>query len=338
MSDEPRAVVDLSHARRFGVHQLLLCIGLTAAILLVLLGPSIRASGEKMDDGIIKTSVLAVGEPAGWLGDRLPFHDATQDATAWLSPDEDLGDEGGFETVATPLEGANGSSIPPVTADAFSRAELGEPVRKRPLQKVLVTGDSLSQPLDAELARRFADAGVEVKRDAHLGTGISKTDLLDWGKLSTRQAKEEHDAVVMFIGANEGFPLPGPDGKDIDCCTAEWAASYANRARAMMNAYRRAGEGRIYWLTLPTPRDPDRAKIARVVNQAIVAAAAPYRAQVRIIDTVELFSPGFKYRDSMPVNGRDTIVRESDGIHLNGDGSKLLADRLVPVMQGDFTW
>jgi hypothetical protein len=30
----------------------------------------------------------------------------------------------------------------------------------------------------------------------------------------------------------------------------------------------------------------------------------------------------------MPINGKDTIVRASDGIHLNEPGSNLLAGRL----------
>jgi hypothetical protein len=106
----------------------------------------------------------------------------------------------------------------------------------------------------------------------------------------------------------------------------------------MMDAYRRAGAGRVYWMTLPGPRDKDRVEIARVVNAAIVAAAAPYRAQVRIVDMVNVFTPGFAYSDSLPVDGQDTIVRESDGIHLNGEGAKIAADELEKVLAGDFTW
>lgn len=336
--DEPRAIIDLSRARRVSVRQLLVAVGVMGLILLLLTGPSIRNSGEEMKPGVIRTTVLAVGKPAGWVGDRLPFHHATQDATAWLSPDDELGDEGGFQNVAAPLPADGGQGIPPVTADAFAPADLGQQASKKPLEKVLVTGDSLSQPLDSELARRYADKGVEVTREPHIGTGISKTDLVDWGKLSTKQAKNDYDAVVMFMGANEGFPMPGPDGKDVECCSAAWAAIYANRARAMMNAYRRAGAGRVYWMTLPAPRDPDRQKIARVVNSAIAAAAAPYRAQVRVVDTVRIFTPDFKYRDTMDVGGEKTIVRESDGIHLNDDGAKIAADALQPVMAGDFTW
>jgi lysophospholipase L1-like esterase len=339
--DSPQAIIDLSRARRFTVRQMLITIGVMCLILLILEGPSIRHQGEEMESGIIRTAVLAVGKPTGWVGDRLPFHDATREATAWLSPDDDLGGgEGGFENTAAPLPGSDGGSggPAPVTPDAFAPADLGEKVAKKPLKTVLVTGDSLSQPLDSELARRYAEKGVKVTREPHLGTGISKTDLLDWGKVSTQQAKKDYDAVVMFMGANEGFPMPGPDGGNVKCCNAEWAAIYASRARAMMNAYRRTGAGRVYWLTLPGPRDADRIKIARVVNSAIAAAAAPYRAQVRIVDMVRVFTPNYDYRDSIDVGGRDTIVRESDGIHLNDEGAKVAADSLQRVMAGDFTW
>ena len=140
----------------------------------------------------------------------------------------------------------------------------------------------------------------------------------------------------MFIGANEGFPLPGPDGKDVECCGAEWAALYATRVRTMMNTYRRDGAARIYWMTVMTPRDSDRAEISRNVNAGIFAAAAPYRSQVRVIDTVPIFTPGFRYRASMEIDGEDTIVRESDGIHLNDAGTELAADAVMAAIDRDF--
>ena len=43
-------------------------------------------------------------------------------------------------------------------------------------------------PLDVELARRLTGDDVKVDRDAHVGTGISKSALLDWAKLSAEQA------------------------------------------------------------------------------------------------------------------------------------------------------
>jgi hypothetical protein len=194
-------------------------------------------------------------------------------------------------------------------------------------------------PLDTELARRLADKGVNTVRDPHVGTGISKSILVDWGKLSARQAgSDQPDAVVVFIGANEGFPMPGPAGKEVKCCGPPWAALYAYRVRRMMNTYRRGGTGRVYWLMLPAPRDGDRARIARTVNAAIAVGAAPYRSQVRLLDMNPIFTPGGQYRDAIAVGGHQTIVREADGIHLNDAGAKVAADTVLAAMSRDFSW
>jgi hypothetical protein len=226
-----------------------------------------------------------------------------------------------------------------VTPEAFDPAAIGSaPAPKRPLHTLLVTGDSMSMPLDVEIARRLSGGGVKVVRDPHVGTGISNSLIVDWGKLSARQVAKDHpDAIVVFIGANDGFAFQAPGGKPINCCGVPWATVYATRVRQMMNTYRHAGTSRVYWITLPTPRDPTRQRIARTVNAAIGVAAEPWRSQVRVIDTVPIFTPGGRYRDSMSIGGRDTIVRQSDGIHLNEAGSSLLADRVLAAVDRDFS-
>jgi lysophospholipase L1-like esterase len=306
-----------------------------AALLLVLFeGSSIRDSGEEMQPGLEREVVLAVGEPAGWLSDRVPFDEWTDDALAFLE-DEGVSDEGGFSASGS---AAGGRAVPPVSPDSFDPADLGEKGTTPELETVLVTGDSLSMPLDAEIARRLAegDGGVEVQRDPHVGTGISKSGLIDWGRLSTQQTRERKpEAVIVFIGANEGFSLPGPDG-ELECCGREWAAEYAYRARRMMNTYRRGGRARVYWLTLPAPRDDARQEIARAVNAAIEVAAQPYRAHVRVLQMDDLFTPSGRYRDAMTVAGREEIVREGDGIHLNRTGSEVAAGAVLEALREDF--
>jgi hypothetical protein len=177
-----------------------------------------------------------------------------------------------------------------------------------------------------------------VVQDPHIGTGISTTFIVNWAKLAAAQEKSDHpDAVVVFIGANDGFPMTGPEGREISCCGADWAAIYAYRVRQVMNTYRGAG-ARVYWMTLPAPRDPARARIARVVNAAIEVAAQPWAAQVQVVDTVPIFTPGFAYRDAMTIGGKQTIVRQADGIHLNEAGSSLLARALLEKISTQFTY
>jgi lysophospholipase L1-like esterase len=317
---------------RFRARDAVWATFLVAALLVVFAGDSARRAGEQMNPGIGRDVVLFFGKPAGAIADALPFAGVADDATAWIRPDEGLGGEGSFATLALQTTG-----VPPVTPDAFDPAQLGQkPARPRPLKTLLVTGDSMSTPLDTSLARALAPTGVKVLREPHLGSGISKSFLVDWGQLSADQVrKDKPDAVVVFIGANEGFPFEREGGKAIECCGAIWAAEYANRVRAMMNTYRAKGAGRVYWVKLPTPRSKPRANIGRVVNAAIEVAAEPWKTQVHLIDTIGIFTPK-GYRDAMPINGEDTIVRMPDGIHLNDTGAAFLANIVIDRIGKDF--
>lgn len=318
-------------------RDLLICCGLAVILLTFAEGRSVRHAGNEMPAGWERSLVLAVGNPAGWLADRLPLADAANTLSKALKPGDNLtgGGAGSFADTATR---AAAGGVPPVTPDAFDPRTLGQkPPPPRPLKTVLVTGDSMSQPLDAEVARSLTPKGIKVVRDAHVGTGISDTSIVDWGKLSLSQvAKDSPDAVVMFMGANEGFPMKIA-GRDVNCCSATWAAEYAYRARRMMDTYRRRGAARVYWLLLPAQRSKARNDIARVVNAALYTAASPYRAQVRILDMGAIFTPGGRYRDAMTVGGRDQIVRQADGVHLNQTGSRVAADSVIATLRGDFT-
>lgn len=338
MTQRDRYILDRAGGRRLRARDGLLVIGITVLLLVLFEGRSIRNQAEEMQAGWEKTAMLAVGKPAGWIADQLPLADALHDATAFLSPDDKLSGPGGFENAAAAVTpGAAGSAPAAITPDYFDPAALGQkPVQLPALRKLLVTGDSMAQPLDAQLARTLSAPGVNTVRDAHLGTGISLSQIVDWGQLSTQQTtKDKPDAVVMFIGANDSFPMKGADGKDVQCCGAAWAAIYASRARRMMNTYRRAGAARVYWLTLPLPRDSKRLPYARAVNAAVAVAAQPYRSQVRVLDMVPVFTPS-GFRASMSIGGKNTIVRRPDGIHLNDAGAQLAANLVEARMRADF--
>jgi lysophospholipase L1-like esterase len=329
---------DEERLRRFTARDAVVATGLIALLLLAFSGGSVRNAGEEMNPGIGRDIVLAVGKPAGWVADQLPFASIGHALTGWLSPDKKLVGAT-FVAAETAAPRGGGAASAAVTPDWFEGAALGEPEVKRRLHTLLVTGDSLSTPLDLELGQRLAPKGVDVIREPHLATGISRDDLVDWAQLSATQVAEDHpDAVVIFIGANEGLPMPGPDGADVSCCGPKWAAIWANRARQLMDNYRQNGAARVYWLTVPTARDPDRKPITDAVNAAVYAAAAPLRSQVRVIDDASFFTPGDQFRNAMEVDGAEEIVREPDGIHLNQTGSGLAADQVEEALERDFAY
>lgn len=299
--------------RHLRARDAILVVLVAVALLVVFRGESFRNSAEELDSGLERTLVLAAARPAGWIADRLPFDEMASDALAFIDPDEDLGGKGGFDS-------AGGPAAPTV-----------KPAQE--LRTLLVTGDSLAQPLDTDLAQRLAeDGGVKVIREVKLGTGISKTGLLDWGRFSLQQARrDEPDAVVVFLGANEGFPITAR-GREAECCGAAWTAAYSGRVKRVMDNYRRRGATRVYWLQLPLPRETARQAIARAVNEGIDAAAKPFGAQVTVLDMERKFTPGGRYRDA--IGGER--VREPDGIHLNDAGADLAAEEVLAAVRGDF--
>jgi hypothetical protein len=197
---------------------------------------------------------------------------------------------------------------------------------------------ALSQPLDAKVARAFARAGSGARavRDAHLGTAISQSELLDWGQESVQQVRQRRAGRHRGVhGRERGLPMRA-GRRTLQCCGPAWSAEYASRVRRMMNTDRPGGAARVYWLNLPVPRDPDRQRISRSVNLAIAVAAEPYRAQIRVLDMAALLTPGGRYRGSMPVGGRPTIVGPADGVHLNSTGPDVALGPGLRALRADF--
>jgi uncharacterized protein len=317
---------------RFSARQCVAAVGIVAVLLMLFAGGSIREAAEEMPDGWERSLLMAVGKPADVVADALPLQEVAGDVTAGLSPDSDLSAQAGFTDAGLATAGGK---LPPITPDYFDPQTLGEEVPKRELETLLVTGDSLSTPLDLELARLLADEGVQVERAPQLGTGISNDALVDWGQLSAQLTQDnDPSAVVVFIGANEGYPLPGANGTQVNCCGPVWAASFAGRVRQMMDNFRQAGRTRVYWLLVPTQRDPARAPITEAVNAAISVASQPWRNQIEMVDLPSVFTPDDKYTDTL--DGK--IVRESDGIHLNEEGSAIAADVVLDAIDQDFTY
>lgn len=324
---------DRRGARSQSARGALVAIGTCGLVLLLFAGDAVKSEGERRQEGLARDLLVAIGTPGELVADALPFDEVADDATAVVSTEDGDGSEPGFADLPV----SAGGRAAPISADNFDAVDLGEPpADPPPLGTVLVTGDSLSTPMDTHIARLLAEEGVEVIPEPHLATGISNTAIADWGSLARQQTREhEPDAVVVLIGANEGYPFDGEEDA-VQCCGPDWAAIYARRAQQMIETWRQGGSARIYWLKVPTPRDSDRQPVAHTVNRAIEVAAYPWRSQVAILDLVEIFTPGERYRDAIEVDGSESIVRESDGIHLNGTGSEIAAELVVDRLALDY--
>jgi lysophospholipase L1-like esterase len=198
----------------------------------------------------------------------------------------------------------------------------------KPPPVVLTTGDSTMQGVDNFLADELGDDGT-VRSDIRIGTGISKSD---WRAIAASQVKRYKPRyTVMSLGVNEGFPMTTPAGARVACCGRPWIAEYARRVRAMMTAYRRKGDGKVLWLTLPLPRGGPLTATIIAVNGAIVRAARDLKG-VRVLRMDALFTPrGFA--EVIRYRGRYIRVRTADGIHLNVSGTAIAAKVIAEAIR-----
>jgi hypothetical protein len=203
-------------------------------------------------------------------------------------------------------------------------------------RRVLATGDSMIQLVDHALARKLEPRKLRVRSDAHIGSGLSKPFLVNWPRHAKRVARRYRPrASVVFLGANEGFPIRYR-GKRVDCCSRRWSKAYAAQARRVMRALTRDGRSRVYWLTLPAARERKWNRIYRRVNAGLeIAAAAERERGVRLLDMGRIFTPKGRFQSSIRRGGRRVTVRQSDGIHLNARGAAIAARVTVRAMRRD---
>lgn len=191
--------------------------------------------------------------------------------------------------------------------------------------RVLATGDSMVESVAASLERSLDRRGrARILLDAQPASGLSKPWQRDWLDYAPFQIRRDRPrATVMMIGANEGYPMLDSRGREVPCCRRGWIDAYALAAADVMRSYA-AGGRRVYWLTLPGPRDTARIRVVAAVNAALTRAARR-EDRVRLIDLVERFTPGYRYRRAIRVDGRRRVVRARDGVHLNARGGAIAA-------------
>jgi hypothetical protein len=201
---------------------------------------------------------------------------------------------------------------------------------------LLATGDSMIQIIDGFLDARLSRSGVAVHTDARISTGITKPFLLNWPLHARGQARRlRPDVSVVFLGANDGYPLRSRSGRRVDCCGRGWVAAYARKASAMMSSYARHGGGTVYWATLPAPRKASYRAIYRRINAALRDAARRHPGEVHIVPLARRFTPGYRFRQTIRWGGRTVSVRQGDGIHLNITGASIAATMIVKAMRRD---
>src|SRR6266511_1748177 len=291
---------------------------LIAAVTVLLLTPtSLLRQGEAMQEGVTRSVTLAVARPVSAVSRALHLERTASSMLAGLH----IGD-GADAGTGTPLLLRKDLSLPPPVPPQALRAPasggratalgvhggsggvdprlLDGPPRPRPTAahplRLLVTGDSLA----AQQVQRYRP-----------------------------------DATVVMLGANDDIGMPLPSGHVAEEGSPRWAVEYQRRLEIVMGILSQRGRAPVLWLTLPLAREARRSRDYALINAAARQAARAVPS-MRVVEVGERFTPGGRYRDSMTIDGRNRIVRQPDGVHLNQTGSRLAADIALDALRHSY--
>jgi uncharacterized protein len=283
-------------------------------------------AGEGMQPGTTRDITLSISRPLA-------------DVTGFLQLNEP---RRGFDAVfGQESKTASGTELETGSAEILEREPKREakrpawrqPTAAQPLD-VLVTGDSEADLVGLRMADLDGADLLNVETVARNGTALTNPGFFNW-ELNAEQeiSSRDPDAVVMLIGANDGFNVD-VDGELFAPGTPEWETEFARRVAVVMETLSGDGERPVYWVPPPTARDQTYNEIYRSQNRAVKRAAESVEG-ARYVDIFSTINDG-EYSDQIEVDGRRVLGRQSDGIHFNREGAQVPAELVLAAMARDY--
>jgi hypothetical protein len=199
--------------------------------------------------------------------------------------------------------------------------------------RIWVVGDSLTEQLGPTLRGLMADTGVAAaEHELHYSSGLSRTDFFDWpARLNALEEASDPDVWVVMFGANDAQSIR-VGGRYLEFGTPEWDAEYRRRVAHVMTDLSDDAQQMI-WVGQPVMRAAGFGQRMAHLDNLYRSEAASH-PNVTFLDTWELFAgPDGAYSAYLPgPDGRATLMRLSDGIHLTRSGGERLATRVFDLI------
>ena len=259
----------------------------------------------------------------------------TPDGRQWLrNPTVMLGDRANA-SASSPAAPPPPAVLPlPAPATRPTVTPLNARLAQGPL-RVGVFGDSMADGLYAGLYRDLRhEPRLTVTKFSEVSTGLSRYDYVDIQAKTRGQIEETPiDVAVILFGTNDAQGIT-EDGTIHAFGSEGWKAAYAARVDDLV-ALLRSRDVAVYWVGLPrmkSGRFDDRMSLINgVVEARMRALDVPY------VETTGLTSnPEGQYEAYLPNDdGRRTLMRANDGIHMSMSGYLRISAPVVERLKRD---
>ncbi len=191
--------------------------------------------------------------------------------------------------------------------------------------RLMVFGDSLAIDLSKALTRFYAEDPNLVVIGRGVGSsGFVRSDFFDWNKaLKDAIIQNDFDIAVVIIGINDKQNL-SVRGKSEKPLTDRWKREYTKKLNGFLEQFRTANKP-VVWVGLP-PMASSKFSAA-MIQIASLQRLAAFSFGAQYIDIYDRFTDvNGRYISMGPdINGKNVLMRKSDGIHFSRAGSDKVA-------------
>jgi hypothetical protein len=201
-----------------------------------------------------------------------------------------------------------------------------KPTHDNPL-RVYVGGDSLTGSYGLNLATDLGNTGViKAAYDSRVSSGLVNTDFFDWNKHIKQMLVQYKPEIITFmIGTN--------DASIVSANPRSYVANYSKKLNDFLDIVSPA-DRQVFFVLAPAMRDSKLNQNVAKLNDVITSVATS--RNVGVIDAGDVLSPKGYWQSSIKVGSKYKSIRTDDGVHITGDGGKLLAKLIETAFQSKF--
>lgn len=212
-------------------------------------------------------------------------------------------------------------------------------VQHLPQHVLLLGGSSMKTAFGSVLEQHLQDRNLQTIREAQIGTGLSRADVIDWSaRLSDLLHKHPSIdlVIVQFIG-NDCQTIVDSNHQIIaKYGTPEWNTAYINKWDALYEATQEANAD-LMIIGLPIMKNKRFDQRIQTVTDLVMKWATDHQVDFLPIRNYTINTTG-EYTQYLELDGRNRKIRLTDGVHLSFVGSTIVATEVFNTLNQKYDW
>jgi lysophospholipase L1-like esterase len=197
---------------------------------------------------------------------------------------------------------------------------------------VLEIGDSLGEDLAEGMADQLAaNSGLNLVQLDKASTGLANSWFFDWPvHLQADLAQYHPQLVLVMLGGNDEQGMT-VNGNVVSFPSKAWEQDYVGYVRQVVSEATATG-AYVLWIGMPITQPYSYNQGLTILN-ALYQQGVTSEPNATFVPSWSLFAdPAGQFDAQAAVNGVETDLRSSDGIHLSVPGTEVLATFIIRKM------